>query len=92
MKFNFEGMDARGYEVRDTIEAENYEDATAKIRQMGYFVCKIQVPKTDGEDSAVVAVSRKLVLNDLHWFLLGFVTASLLWIIFLVLNSTLKDV
>jgi hypothetical protein len=44
--FHFEAMDARGMEIKDTIEAKDAEDAQATIRQMGYFVTKI-VEKSD---------------------------------------------
>ncbi len=42
MRFLFEAMDASGREVRDTVEAETEEAAQAAIRQMGYFVTKIE--------------------------------------------------
>jgi hypothetical protein len=41
-KFRFEATDAAGTEVRETIEADNEDDAQQKIRQMGYFVTKIR--------------------------------------------------
>ncbi|HIF30275.1 MAG TPA: type II secretion system F family protein [Planctomycetes bacterium] len=43
--FQFEAMDATGQEIRDVIEAATEEDAQTTIRQMGYFVTKIQVKK-----------------------------------------------
>ncbi|MEM7478058.1 MAG: type II secretion system F family protein [Planctomycetota bacterium] len=43
--FQFEAMDATGQEIKDIIEAENEEEAQTTIRQMGYFVTKIQVKK-----------------------------------------------
>lgn len=43
--FQFEAMDASGQEIKDVIEAENEEEAQTTIRQMGYFVTKIQVKK-----------------------------------------------
>jgi type IV pilus assembly protein PilC len=43
--FQFEAMDATGQEIKDIIEAANEEDAQTTIRQMGYFVTKIQVKK-----------------------------------------------
>jgi len=53
--FQFEAMDATGQEIKDVIEAENQEAAQATIRQMGYFVTKINVQK--GE--AVTAEQKK---------------------------------
>lgn len=44
--FQFEAMDATGQEIKDIIEAANEEEAQTTIRQMGYFVTKIQVKKT----------------------------------------------
>lgn len=43
--FQFEAMDATGQEIKDIIEASNEEEAQTTIRQMGYFVTKIQVKK-----------------------------------------------
>jgi type II secretory pathway component PulF len=39
--YKFEAMDATGMEIRDEVDAENQEAAMAQIRQMGYFVTKI---------------------------------------------------
>jgi type IV pilus assembly protein PilC len=43
--FQFEAMDATGQEIRDEIEADNEDEAQTHIREMGYFVTKIQVKK-----------------------------------------------
>jgi type IV pilus assembly protein PilC len=43
--FKFEGMDITGQEIKDEIEAATEEEAHATIKQMGYFVTKIQVKK-----------------------------------------------
>lgn len=43
--FQFEAMDATGQEIKDIIEAGSEEEAQTTIRQMGYFVTKIQVKK-----------------------------------------------
>ncbi|MEZ6138204.1 MAG: type II secretion system F family protein [Pirellulaceae bacterium] len=43
--FQFEAMDQTGQEIKDIIEAANEEEAQTTIRQMGYFVTKIQVKK-----------------------------------------------
>ncbi|QDU60298.1 Type II secretion system protein F [Planctomycetes bacterium Pan216] len=39
--FQFEAMDSRGEEVKETIEAASTEEAQALIRKKGYFVTKI---------------------------------------------------
>jgi type IV pilus assembly protein PilC len=39
--FKYEAMDTSGGEVKDSIEANNEEEAQQKIKQMGYFVTKI---------------------------------------------------
>lgn len=41
--FLFEAMDTNGEEVKDSVLAKNEEEAQLKIRQMGYFVTKIQL-------------------------------------------------
>lgn len=43
--FQFEAMDATGQEIRDEIDAETEDDAQTQIREMGYFVTKINVKK-----------------------------------------------
>ena len=43
--FQFEAMDATGQEIRDEIEADSEDDAQTQIRDMGYFVTKINVKK-----------------------------------------------
>ncbi|GAB5402503.1 MAG: type II secretion system F family protein [Aureliella sp.] len=47
--FQFEAMDATGQEIKDIIEAATEEEAQTTIRQMGYFVTKIQVKKVAGK-------------------------------------------
>ncbi|MCR9292224.1 MAG: type II secretion system F family protein [bacterium] len=50
--FQFEAMDATGQEIKDIIEAESEEEAQTTIRQMGYFVTKIQVKKGQAKTAA----------------------------------------
>src|SRR5438445_109528 len=45
--FKFEAMDTTGAEVQDSVEAPSEEEAQQKIKQMGYFVTKIQEVATD---------------------------------------------
>ena len=39
--FKFEAMDTTGTEVKDSVEAGNEEEASQKIKAMGYFVTKL---------------------------------------------------
>src|SRR5262249_30351612 len=39
--YKYEAMDTTGGEVKDSVDANNEEEAQQKIRQMGYFVTKI---------------------------------------------------
>ncbi len=50
--FQFEAMDATGQEIKDIIEAASEEEAQTTIRQMGYFVTKIQVKKGAAKTAA----------------------------------------
>lgn len=43
--FQFEAMDATGQEIKDIIEAASEEEAQSTIRNMGYFVTRIQLKK-----------------------------------------------
>jgi type IV pilus assembly protein PilC len=43
--YKFEAMDRTGQEIKDEIEAPSEEEAQTTIRQMGYFVTKIQLKK-----------------------------------------------
>ena len=55
--FQFEAMDATGQEIKDVIEAASEEEAQTTIRQMGYFVTKIQVKK--GQAKAAPGQKKK---------------------------------
>ena len=57
--FLFEAMDATGAEIRDVIEAATEEEAQGTIRQMGYFVTKISVKKSGGQDAVKKGPRRK---------------------------------
>jgi type IV pilus assembly protein PilC len=52
--YQFEAMDATGQEIKDVIEAPSQDEAQATIRQMGYFVTKINIKK-----SRVTPTSKK---------------------------------
>jgi type IV pilus assembly protein PilC len=53
--YQFEALSATGEEIKDVIDAANEEEATATIRQMGYFVTKIAVKK----GTAAAAATKK---------------------------------
>ena len=57
--YSFEAMDAAGKEIRDEIDAANEEEAQTTIRQMGYFVTKIQPKKVSKEAAAKAAGNKK---------------------------------
>ncbi|MEX2187971.1 MAG: type II secretion system F family protein [Pirellulales bacterium] len=57
--FQFEAMDAAGQEIKDVIEAPTEAEATATIKQMGYYVTKIAVKKGKAKKSAGAAGKKK---------------------------------
>ena len=57
--FQFEAMDATGAEIKDVIEAPTEEEAQATIRQMGYFVTKINVKKVRKKTEAAGPAKKK---------------------------------
>lgn len=63
--FQFEAMDATGAEIKDVIEAPTEEEAQATIRQMGYFVTKINVKKVrkKAEAAGPAKKNRGLVIG-----------------------------
>lgn len=63
--FQFIAMDATGAEIKDVIDAPSEEEAQATIRQMGYFVTKINVKKQrkKAEASGPVKKNRGLVFG-----------------------------
>ena len=44
--YKYEALDTSGNEVKDSIEATNEEEASAKIKSMGYFVTKLTATAT----------------------------------------------
>ncbi|GIX00946.1 MAG: type II secretion system F domain protein [Pirellulaceae bacterium] len=61
--FQFEAMDATGQEIKDVIEAASEEEAQTTIRQMGYFVTKIQVKKGAAKAAAGPRKKRPFALG-----------------------------
>ena len=60
--FKFEAMDTTGTEVKDSVEAGNEEEASQKIKAMGYFVTKltaIQGKGAKGNKKKKAGKSRK---------------------------------
>ncbi len=57
--FQFEAMDAAGQEIKDVIEAPTEAEATATIKQMGYYVTKIGVKKGKAKKAAGAAGNKK---------------------------------
>ncbi|RIK83909.1 MAG: type II secretion protein F [Planctomycetota bacterium] len=57
--FQFEAMDASGQEIKDVIEAPTEAEATATIKQMGYYVTKIGVKKGKAKKAAGAAAKKK---------------------------------
>jgi type IV pilus assembly protein PilC len=55
--FQFEAMDQSGQEIKDVIEAPTEAEATATIKQMGYYVTKIGVKK--GKAKAAAGAAKK---------------------------------
>jgi len=55
--FKFEAMSTTGEEVKDSVDAGSEEEAQQKIRQMGYFVTRIQ--ETGGGKKAVKGKQKK---------------------------------
>lgn len=56
--FAFSGVDARGKEVKGTVEAENQNAALAQIRDQGYFPTQL-VPVTAGKTAAAVPTAAR---------------------------------
>src|SRR5881392_2618720 len=57
--YKYEAMDTSGGEVKDQLEAGSEEEAQQKIRQMGYFVTKIQEVQAKGKGKKAKAKKRR---------------------------------
>ena len=55
----FEAMDSTGQEIKDVIDAPSEAEATATIKQMGYFVTKISAKKSRGKSAAAAKAGGK---------------------------------
>ncbi len=57
--YQFEAMDATGQEIRDVIEAPSEDEAQTTIRQMGYFVTRISLKKSEEGESVTAGPKKK---------------------------------
>ncbi len=57
--YQFEAVDMTGSVIRDTIEAPTIEDAQQQIRNMGYFVSRIDEKKTKAKKSRAKKAKKK---------------------------------
>src|SRR3954451_9754698 len=83
--YKYEALDTSGAEVKDSIEATNEEEASQKIKAMGYFVTKL----TAGADKKG-AKKKKKVGKSRKTFTIGGVSSKML-VPFPRQFSTLQD-
>ena len=57
--YQFEALDPTGQVIRDVIDASTEEEAHTTIRQMGYFVTKLNVKKSAADGAAGGRAKRK---------------------------------
>src|SRR6266436_4205507 len=57
--YKYEALDTSGAEVKDQIEATNEEEASQKIKAMGYFVTKLTASGGKGKKKKKTGKSRK---------------------------------
>ena len=83
--YKFEAMDTTGTEVKDSVEAGNEEEASQKIKAMGYFVTKLTAIAGKGAKG-----KKKKVGKSRKTFVMGGVSQKMLTI-FTRQLSTLQD-
>ncbi len=83
--YKFEAMDTTGTEVKDSVEAGNEEEASQKIKAMGYFVTKLTAIAGKGSKG-----KKKKVGKSRKTFVMGGVSQKMLTI-FTRQLSTLQD-
>src|SRR6266480_4044164 len=81
--YKYEALDTSGAEVKDQIEATNEEEASQKIKAMGYFVTKLTASGGKAKKKKKVGKSRKT-------FTIGGVSSKML-VTFTRQFSTLQD-
>ncbi|HQR06054.1 MAG TPA: type II secretion system F family protein [Gemmatales bacterium] len=84
--YKFEAMSSQGEEVKDTIDAATEEEAQQKIKQMGYFVTRIQ--EAGGQKKA--KAKKKQTGKKRKTFVIGGVSTKMLCT-FTRQFSTLQD-
>jgi type IV pilus assembly protein PilC len=85
--FKYEALDTSGNEVKDSIEATNEEEASAKIKSMGYFVTKLTTSASGG---AAGKKKKKKTGKSRKTFTIGRVKQKML-VTFTRQFSTLQD-
>lgn len=83
--YKFEAMDTTGTEVKDSVEAGNEEEASQKIKAMGYFVTKLTAIAGKGTKG-----KKKKAGKSRKTFVIGGVSQKMLTI-FTRQLSTLQD-
>src|SRR3954471_13519085 len=84
--YKYEALDTAGAEVKDSIEATNEEEASQKIKAMGYFVTKL----TAGAGGKGGAKKKKGTGKSRKTFTIGGVKQKML-VTFTRQFSTLQD-
>ena len=84
--FKFEALDTSGNEVKDSVEAGNEEEASQKIKSMGYFVTKLSAAAGKGGKGG----KKKKTGRSRKTFTIGGVSQKMLTI-FTRQFSTLQD-
>ncbi len=84
--FKFEALDTAGAEVKDAVEASNEEEASQKIKAMGYFVTKLTAVQAKGGGKK----GKKKAGKSRKTFTIGGVSQKMLTI-FTRQFSTLQD-
>ena len=85
--YKFEGMDAKGTEVRDSVDAANEEEAQQKVKAMGYFVTKLTAVQGKGGPAGK---KKKKTGKSRKTFAIGSVSQKMLTL-FTRQLSTLQD-
>jgi type IV pilus assembly protein PilC len=84
--YKYEALDTSGAEVKDQIEATNEEEASQKIKAMGYFVTKLTAGSGGGKKGA----KKKKTGKSRKTFTIGGVSQKML-VTFTRQFSTLQD-
>ncbi len=87
-QYKFEAMDTTGTEVKDSVDASNEEEASQKIKAMGYFVTKLTA--TAGGKGGAAKGKKKKVGKSRKTFVIGGVSSKALTV-FTRQLSTLQD-